>query len=147
MFFDDYYTTNSATLNNLDEGATYTIYVCAWNLNGDKKSEAATTTVTVSMSSSSQPAVILPPIGFKVTTNTGGAVGLQWEKVNGAYGYILQYKSSTATVWTDVDYTTATTFTITGLNQRSKYDFRVCAYSERAGFSDYIYLYGVSLGR
>ncbi|MBI2731055.1 MAG: fibronectin type III domain-containing protein, partial [Sphingobacteriales bacterium] len=50
---------------------------------------------------------------------------ISWTAVSGAINYDLQYKTSASTVWTTISGTASTSYTLTGLNASTSYDFQV----------------------
>lgn len=143
--FEYDFLTTGAILTDLDQGASYTIYVYALGANNER-STPAKTTVTVSTKKPS-PDRLPPIIGFKVASNSHGTVSLQWLPVTGAKAYFAEYKQSNSNTWHgDREYSSSTA-TISGLTAKASYDFRVRAYADSdryyAIYNDYVYLYGV----
>lgn len=65
------------------------------------------------------------PIGFKSTTIAGTTIGLFWETVPAATGYIVEYRQLTTPTWTILSPVTTNTVTISGLTVNTEYYVRV----------------------
>ncbi len=77
------------------------------------------------------------PSGLTASNITGSSVDLSWTDAEGAASYNVYYKASTDTDWTVVP-ATETTFTLTGLEQRTTYTIdvtTVCEDGTETGFT------------
>jgi hypothetical protein len=67
------------------------------------------------------------PVSLASSSITSSSATVSWGAVSGASSYLLQYRVSTATTWTNSLTVTAATATITGLTAATAYQFRVTA--------------------
>jgi hypothetical protein len=65
------------------------------------------------------------PSGLTASNITANAATVGWGAVVGATSYNVQYKLSSATTWTDMGTTTATSMTINGLTASTLYNWQV----------------------
>ena len=65
------------------------------------------------------------PANLTVGTVTQTSVRLSWDSVSGAAEYRVEYKESTASSWTNDGTTSGTSYTVTGLDDDTAYQFRV----------------------
>jgi Fibronectin type III domain len=76
------------------------------------------------------------PGGVTATAVSDTEVTVTWNAVPGATGYVVQYRASGTTAWTDRAEVTATTDTVTGLTAGTTYQFRVIAKGDEVVSSD-----------
>jgi hypothetical protein len=67
------------------------------------------------------------PASLASSSVTSSSATVSWGAVTGASSYLVQYRVSTATTWTNSVTVTAATTTITGLTASTAYQFRVTA--------------------
>jgi len=115
----------SATITGLEAGKDYDFRLTATNAGG---SASSITDATTQLMPVPRPD---PPTNFAVTTTDYSAT-LTWDSINDVI-YVMQYKKST-----DSDWTTASSAMITGLTERTAYNFRIQA-TNAAGESDWTY--------
>jgi hypothetical protein len=121
-------TTNSRTLSGLTSGTNYVWQVKA-NCSVYSPQSSFTTAVSTGCSAPSQ-------LATTNVTQTGATVS--WGSVMGATGYTIQYKTSTASIWTTLT-TTTTSRTLSGLTSGTNYMWQVkancSAYSAQSSFT------------
>lgn len=64
-------------------------------------------------------------LGFKSTLITNNSIKVAWDTVTGSTGYVVQYRKTTASIWTSNPSVTTGTDTITGLDANTNYYIRV----------------------
>ena len=125
-------TTNSATLNNLTLGNTYSVKVCAyvsgkWGAYSNKitaKTAKPNTTTTTASSS------LKAPSGLKTTAVYTATAKLAWNKVSGASGYyVYRYSGGKYTKTYTIKGGSTTNCTVTKLSPGTKYYYCVAAYN------------------
>ena len=116
-------------ITGLTNGTAYTVRVLATNAIGDSAwSQAKTATPATKPAQPSAPTVSVPTTG-----NDGQRLSVTWtaptnDGGSAITGYDVQYKTSTASDWTDKSHTgTGTSTTITGLTQGTAYNVQVRA--------------------
>ena len=120
--------TNSLTLTGLTSTTLYEWEVQAVCTSGQSAFTAASTFTTATP-------VCGIPSGLTAGSITGTGTVLSWGSVPGAINYILQWKPTSATTWTTVSDLISTSYTLTGLNACTSYQFQVkdsCAYGKSA---------------
>lgn len=121
-------TGTSASLSGLQAGTSYD-----WRV----KTDCSSYTTANFTTTGSNPACVAP---INLSSNVTGTrtVTLSWGAVQGATGYTVQYRVSTATAWTTVN-TTSTTLNITNLSVFTTYNWQVktncSSYSAVASFT------------
>jgi fibronectin type 3 domain-containing protein len=83
------------------------------------------------------------PTTLTSTSQTANSIALLWSTSQYAASYILEYKKSGDSAWTQWSSTNTTTATVTGLFADTKYDFRVLA-SNTAGNSGWTALNNIA---
>jgi bacillolysin len=66
-----------------------------------------------------------PVLNLATTSTTEYSASVSWDAMPGAIYYIVEYKLSTASVWTYSSFTTGTSAVINSLNSSTLYDWRV----------------------
>lgn len=82
------------------------------------------------------PIVCGVPSSLSATNVTSTSSTLNWSSVAGALGYTLQYKLSSASLWTTISNLTGNSYSLTGLTSGSTYSFQVSATCS-AGIGNY----------
>lgn len=124
-------TTNSISLAGLIANTSYTYQVQTVCSNGLSAYSAAATFNT------SVAATCVVPTGLASSSITSSAATLSWTAVSGATGYLLQYKTSSATAFTSVSSAT-NSISITGLSATTTYTYQVqsvCSSTLSSAFS------------
>ena len=118
-------TSNTYTVNKLSAGTTYKFAVKAYKtINGKEISSASYPQLTTS----TNPA----KVNFILTAGSKKAT-VKWNKVSGATGYKVYYKTSSNGKWVALKTTTGTSYTKTGLTKGKTYYFTVKAYRTVSG--------------
>ena len=118
-------TTNSFYEGKLASGTNYKYAVRAYKtINGKEVLSSSYPTLLTS----TNPATV----NFKLTAGSKKAT-VSWNKVNGATGYIVYYKTSANGSWQRLKTTTGTSYTKTGLTSGKTYYFTVKAYKTTGG--------------
>jgi hypothetical protein len=68
---------------------------------------------------------VLPPAQLSTSSIASESVTLTWDAVEGATGYVFQYKKANEIIWSDEVMTTATSATISNLTADTDYDVRM----------------------
>ena len=110
----------SYTFSKLASGTTYKFTVRAYKTYGGKNYLSPKYT---NFTTTTNPATV----NFKLTAGSKKAT-VSWNKVNGATGYIVYYKTSANGIWQRLKTTTGTSYTKTGLTKGKTYYFTVKAY-------------------
>ncbi|MDE6148817.1 MAG: fibronectin type III domain-containing protein [Ruminococcus sp.] len=118
----DKITGTSYNVKNLASGKTYWFAVKAYKNVGGK--EVASVSYDT-YKTTTKPA----KVDFTLTSGTGKAT-LKWNKVSGATGYIVYYKTSAKGSWQKLKTTTGTSYSKTGLSKGKTYYFTVKAYKD-----------------
>ncbi len=114
-------TSTSYTFKNLTPGSTYYFRLYAVNKKGD--SDRSATYMTYTMPS--------PPEQPTITCDSETQLTISWKKVSGASKYEIEYHKATDKDWKSLAKNlTGTSFTHTGLNEATKYNYRVRAIRE-----------------
>lgn len=112
--------TNSYTVSKLSAGTNYKFAVKAYKtVNGKEITSASFPQLTTSTA----PATV----NFKLTAGSRKAT-VKWNKVNGATGYIVYYKTSANGKWQRLAVSKGTSYTKTNLKKGKTYYFTVKAY-------------------
>lgn len=106
-----------ARIDGLQAGTKYTFRVAAVSAGGK------TGPASANASASTKAAVLKAPTGLKVTKRTKSTVSLSWSKVTGASGYRVYHNHSS----TNVQQTSATSATVSGLKANYKYKWHIRA--------------------
>ena len=132
-------TTLTFTVKGLAVGSVYKFRMKSYRTVDSKTEFSEYKTITVATLLGSVP-------DFKVTSETGSWITLEWAKNDNATGYsIEQYKGGKWTVIATTKNNTTLKFTVKGLNSDTTYTFRIRAYkgaSENTVYSDYVRLAG-----
>lgn len=113
----------TATIDGLESGTKYTFAVRAYVNNGK---------IVWAPKYKSINTLTKPGVTGKITgTSAADSVTLKWNKVTGATGYRVYILKSGK--WSTLKTTTATSYTVTGLSQGTKYTFAVKAYTKYNG--------------
>jgi hypothetical protein len=122
-------TSTSVGISGLTQGSLYDYRVRANCSGGSGNYVQAQFTTTI-------PATCNAPTGLASSAITTTGATVSWATASGAASYDVDYKLSSATVWTNaVTATTATSRAITGLTSGSIYDWRVRANCTAVGLS------------
>ena len=127
---------NVYVFTGLASGTNYNYAVRAYKNFGDQKYYSTFSTSTDTIKACTKPAAV----NFKLTAGSKKAT-VSWNKVKGATGYIVYYKTSANGKWQRLTTTTGTSYTKTGLTSGKTYYFTVKAYKTyngntyNAGFS------------
>ncbi|MBR0225796.1 MAG: fibronectin type III domain-containing protein, partial [Thermoguttaceae bacterium] len=133
-------TTNTTiTIANLAPETTYKLRVYAVG-DGISYSDSAYSAVKA-VKTKVAPAVLtqLDAPTWKSSSSTYNSVTATWNAVANATGYVVEYKSSTATSYTVMPKTTKTTITIANLAPETTYKLRVYAVGDGSNYSDSAY--------
>ncbi|MDE6149325.1 MAG: fibronectin type III domain-containing protein, partial [Ruminococcus sp.] len=115
----------SYTFSKLSSGTTYKFTVRAYKtLNGTTYLSPKYSTFTTSTNPTT--------VSFKLTAGSKKAT-VKWNKVSGATGYKVYYKTSKNGKWVALKTTTGTSYTKTGLTKGKTYYFTVKAYRTVGG--------------
>ena len=68
---------------------------------------------------------VLPPAQLSASSIASESVTLTWDAVEGATGYVFQYKKANESIWSDEVMTTVTSATISNLTADTDYDVRL----------------------
>ena len=118
--------TNTATVNGLNAGTTYSFNLVAYN----GGASAATPWISVTTMSS-----ITPPGNFVATPASGSQINLSWTAATGATGYnLFQFVNGAPTLIATYDIST-TSATISGLAANTTYAFNLVATNTNTGAS------------
>lgn len=112
--------TPSYTVKKLSEGTTYRFAVKTYLTQNNQK---ITSTSYTSIYTATNPKAVT----FRVTAGKQKAT-LKWNKVKGATGYLIYYKTSATGAWKKLGDTKTTKYTKTKLTSGKKYSFTVKAY-------------------
>ncbi len=117
---------NSVSISGLKAGTSYNFTVRAYKTVGGKTVMSDT---YKGQATSTNPANVT----FKVASNAKGKAAVSWNKVTGATGYIVYYKTSANGTWQRLTTSTGSSYTKTGLKSGSTYYFTVKAYRTVGG--------------
>ena len=112
---------NTFTKDGLLENTEYTFRVSA------KKSNSQSEWAEVTAKTGVEPINAVSGLSASATTNS---VTLNWNKVNNATGYRVEWLANNK--WTTLDTVTATSYTKNGLSENTTYQFRVIAVKANA---------------
>lgn len=73
--------------------------------------------------------VVLSPVQGLTATGIDGGITLKWDKVNGADGYYVYYRTENGTEWTRAATVGTTTFTHTGIPNGTTYVYCIIPYA------------------
>lgn len=118
-------TANTYTANKLSSGKTYKFAVKAYKTISGKEVTSAS---YPQLTTSTNPATV----NFTLTAGSGKAT-VKWNKISGATGYKVYYKTSAKGSWVALKTTTASSYTKTGLTKGKTYYFTVKAYRTVSG--------------
>lgn len=116
-----YTNTNSAVVDCLDSGTSYTFAVKAYKETDD---EDILSDSYVTIKTSTNPEKVG---GFKSSSITSNSMKLYWNKVNGASGYYIYQFNDKKQIWEKVTKTSATSYSIKSLSSGKTYMFYVKA--------------------
>ena len=110
----------------LESGTTYKYAIKAFGIAGSSKEVTSAKYPTATVSTKPD------TVNFKLTS-AKKTVKITWDKVKGAKGYIVYYKTSPNGKWIKLTTTNKTTFKQTGLNRNTTYYYTVKAYRKVNG--------------
>ena len=110
-------TSNSYLINNLNPNTTYEWQVQTKCGNVDSSEFSSSRFFTTSLCQY--------PAGLTQNSITENSAKVSWMPISGVYGYNLQYKISTDPFWTTIPNLVSTSYSITGLNSGTAYQWRV----------------------
>lgn len=108
----------SWTLSNLSSGIAYDWRIRAKCPDGSGPFGQSQFTAAVA-------AACNAPGSLAAVTITTNAATVSWDAVSGAFNYSVEYKLSTSSTWTTMNPVSATSFSFSGLNPGSTYNWRV----------------------
>lgn len=114
-------TTTSYNLAGLAANTTYN-----WQVKTDCSNYSATSNFTTTTTSGGGGSTTCAaPTGLTNTGVTTSSVTVQWTPVSGATSYTVDYKLSSSTTWTTAGSPTANSYSLSGLNPGTVYNWRV----------------------
>lgn len=118
-------TGNTYTASSLKPATSYKFAVKTYKKSGSKTYWSDSKKITV------KTAAVSNPKSVKATALENCQVKLNWSKVSSAKGYVVYvYKDG---AWKKLKSTTATSYTVSGLNAKTTYKFKVSAYMKVSG--------------
>ena len=131
-------------------GSTTTLGSMAFGVSRISSATSGTDSASFSLTGSNRMVVLAAhlgiapppnPISFTATSGSDTSIDLAWTKSGGtASGTRIAYQSGgtappSCTLGTQIDASTASSYTITGLTANTQYGFRICAYNTATAYS------------
>ncbi|WP_128331687.1 C10 family peptidase [Apibacter sp. HY039] len=127
-------TSNVYTISGLEENTSY-----SWRIKANCTTSSSS---AYSQSNFNTSGTCINPSGLNTNNISKNSATVNWEQVSGAFRYKVEYKNDTLTNWVTATVTTDNSFTFTGLEPNTFYNWRVityCSPSISSGFSQSVF--------